>query len=122
MSTPSGPGALGGKASTPRTVQCESFTCPQASGCSSSARSFLAHLAPSKWKLCPGLVSTGITAECQQTRSQLQNRDTAMRVLRARLYQSMMGKEAEQRLTARKQQASRPLLKISHDQMSQERE
>ncbi|XP_030013609.1 peptide chain release factor 1, mitochondrial [Sphaeramia orbicularis] len=47
---------------------------------------------------------TGITAECQQSRSQLQNRDTAMRMLTARLYQSMMGKETEQRDTARKQQ------------------
>ncbi|CAJ1086775.1 peptide chain release factor 1%2C mitochondrial [Xyrichtys novacula] len=47
---------------------------------------------------------TGLTAECQQTRSQLQNRDRAMRMLRVRLYQSIMGKETEQRHTARKQQ------------------
>ncbi|KAM9766327.1 peptide chain release factor 1, mitochondrial isoform 1-T1 [Menidia menidia] len=47
---------------------------------------------------------TGITAECQQTRSQLQNRDTAMRMLRARIYRSAITKEDEQRHTARKQQ------------------
>lgn len=52
------------------------------------------------------VVLAGITAECQQTRSQQQNKDTAMRVLRARMYQSMMGKETKQRLTARKEQVS----------------
>lgn len=47
---------------------------------------------------------TGISAECQQSRSQLQNRDTALRMLKARLYQSEAGKETELRHTARKQQ------------------
>ncbi|XP_029943012.1 peptide chain release factor 1, mitochondrial isoform X2 [Salarias fasciatus] len=47
---------------------------------------------------------TGISAECQQSRSQLKNRDGAMRALRARLQQSIMGKETESRLAARRQQ------------------
>ncbi|XP_059184013.1 peptide chain release factor 1, mitochondrial [Centropristis striata] len=47
---------------------------------------------------------TGITAECQEGRSQLKNRDTAMSMLRARMYQSMMGKVTEQRDASRRQQ------------------
>ncbi|XP_062384276.1 peptide chain release factor 1, mitochondrial [Sardina pilchardus] len=47
---------------------------------------------------------TGTVAECQQSRSQMHNRDAAMRVLKARLHQSIMGKQTEHRDTARKQQ------------------
>ncbi|XP_073708419.1 peptide chain release factor 1, mitochondrial [Garra rufa] len=47
---------------------------------------------------------TGTVAECQQYRSQLKNRDTALRVLRARLYQSTVGQQKEQTHAARRQQ------------------
>lgn len=47
---------------------------------------------------------TGTVAECQQFRSQLKNRDTAMHLLRARLYQSCTGQQREHTRASRKQQ------------------
>lgn len=99
---------LGVKVSTQQTAQCASFIFPLVK----HQQIKLLHSRDSSayfYFHCHPLLSSGITAECQQTRSQLQNRDTAMRMLRARLYQSMMGKETEQRHTARKQQVSEHL-------------
>ncbi|KAM4866507.1 peptide chain release factor 1-like, mitochondrial isoform 2-T2 [Thomomys bottae] len=47
---------------------------------------------------------TGIVSECQQERSQLKNRETAMKKLRAKLYSMYMEEETNKRYDARKVQ------------------
>ncbi|XP_064413801.1 peptide chain release factor 1, mitochondrial [Latimeria chalumnae] len=49
-------------------------------------------------------IPTRIAVECQQERSQLQNRETALRMMRAKLYQQLIQKEVEQRQSTRKVQ------------------
>ncbi|XP_023693493.1 peptide chain release factor 1, mitochondrial isoform X2 [Paramormyrops kingsleyae] len=49
-------------------------------------------------------VPTGIKVECQESRSQLQNRDTAMRLLRAKIYQWITDQEQEKSDATRKHQ------------------
>ncbi|XP_061230268.1 peptide chain release factor 1, mitochondrial isoform X3 [Neopsephotus bourkii] len=47
---------------------------------------------------------TGLTVECQQERSQLLNKDIALRTLRAKLYQQIIEKQLNQEQSARKLQ------------------
>uniref|UniRef100_A0AAY4C8J4 Prokaryotic-type class I peptide chain release factors domain-containing protein n=1 Tax=Denticeps clupeoides TaxID=299321 RepID=A0AAY4C8J4_9TELE len=52
---------------------------------------------------------TGVVSECQQERSQLKNKETAMKVLRARLYSMRLEEETSKRYQTRKLQVG-PLL------------